>query len=300
MPRGVPKSGFRLTQKRINQGLTRDTLPMVSQIQTQLVAPLSLPIHLETEEEIEHRLQTRFSALERFCKATTVGKNPSMILSGPTGVGKSFTVGKTLAAAGNSIYATVIKGFVRSTGLYKTLYEFRHPNSVVVFDDADSVFDDATSLNLLKAATDSTKRRRLHWLSETDMKDEDGSPIERQFDFEGSVIFITNYDFEDMIKRGSKLSPHFEALMSRSHYLDLSMKSTLDYIVRIKQVVRDHNMLRDAGFSADEEKEIIDFIQENKDNLRELSLRMVLKLSNIMRIDSENWKDLAKITCFKG
>jgi hypothetical protein len=131
------------------------------------------------------------------------------------------------------------------------------------------------------------------------MEDENGDRIERQFDFDGSIIFITNYDFDHMIHRGSKLSPHFEALVSRSHYLDLGMKSVDDYVVRIKQVVRDHGMLQDNGFSEDEEKSIIDYVTENKLRLRELSLRMVLKLANLMRIDAQNWQTLAKTTCLK-
>ena len=102
-----------------------------------------------------------------------------------------------------------------------------------------------------------------------------------------------------MIARGSRLAPHFEALVSRSHYLDLGMKTNDDYVVRIKQVVREHNMLGDAGFSSSEENSLIDFIVENQDKLRELSLRMVLKLANLMRIDPSDWKSLARSTCFK-
>jgi hypothetical protein len=82
----------------------------------------------------------------------------------------------------------------------------------------------------LKAATDSTKGRKLQWLAETKMLDEEGDRMPRFFDFEGSVIFITNYDFDEFIDRGHKLSPHFEALISRSHYLDLAMKTKQDYV----------------------------------------------------------------------
>lgn len=288
MGRGVPKAGYRMTKNRQANGF---------------VAPMNVAkveLKVETESEIEAKLRDRFATLDTMTYATVNGHNKSMIVSGPAGVGKSYSIGQILGDAEGKVYSTVIKGYVRPTGLYKTLYEFRHKNSVIVFDDADSIFADEVALNLLKAACDTTKKRVLHWLTETKMEDEEGEKVPRSFEFEGSIVFITNYNFDDMIARGNKLAPHFEAMISRSHYLDLGMKNSADYVVRIKQVVRDHKMLRDAGFNAHEEKELIDFIVDNKDRLRELSLRMVLKLASLMRINGSNWKTLAKTTAFKG
>jgi len=294
MPRGVPKAGFRMTKNRrlgINKNITvtKKVLPL---------APV-IPVKQETEAEIEKKLSERFGTQVTMVEASVAGRNKSMIISGPAGVGKSFTVGEILDNASKTVYSTIIKGYVRPTGLYKTLYEFRNKNCVVVFDDADSIFNDDVSLNLLKAACDTTRKRVLHWLTETKMEDEDGERMPRSFEFEGSIIFITNYDFDDMIARGSKLAPHFEALVSRSHYLDLGMKTVDDYVVRIKQVVRDHGMLRKEGYTVAEEAALVAFVVQHKNQLRELSLRMVLKLANLMRIDSKNWMTLAKTTCMR-
>jgi hypothetical protein len=288
MPRGVPKNGYRMTKKRLASSRFTKNLNVVK-----------IPVKKESEAEIAQRLTERFNSQCAMVNATVAGKNRAMIISGPPGVGKSHNVGQILGDA-KQVYSTVIKGYVRPTGLYKTLYEYRHPNSVVVFDDADSIFNDDVSLNLLKAACDTTKKRVLHWLTETKMEDEEGERMPRNFEFEGSIIFITNYDFDEMIERGSKLAPHFEALVSRSHYLDLGMKTAEDYIVRIKQVVREHGMLRSQGFTAQQENDVLDYIQENKTRLRELSLRMVLKLANLVEINPNNWKNLARATCLKG
>lgn len=295
MPRGVPKAGFRMTKNRIanNSGYVK---PLAV---AKVVVPM-IPVVQETEAQIEKRLDDRFRALDTMTVATVKGNNKSMIISGPAGVGKSYSIGQILDDNQKKVRSTVIKGYVKATGLFKTLYEFRDANCVIVFDDADSIFSDDVSLNLLKAACDSTRTRTLSWLSESKMEDEEGERLPRSFKFEGSIIFITNYDFDDMIARGSKMAPHFEALVSRSHYLDLSMKSTLDYVVRIKQVVNKHAMLRTAGFSMTEERLVVDFIESNKDKLRELSLRMVLKLAGLMRINPSDWMTLAKTTCFKS
>jgi len=284
MPRGVPRNGFRMTKNRI-AALGR----------AEPVSNAVMIIGQETEQQVEEKLALRFAALETMAAATIDAKNVSLIVSGPSGVGKSYSIEQMLQSAPRS---TMVKGFVRPTGLYKTLYEYRDPGCVVVFDDADSIFQDDVALNLLKAACDTTDRRVLHWLTETRMEDEDGDRMPRSFEFQGSIVFITNYDFDELIRRGSKLAPHLEAMISRSHYIDLAMKTTLDYIVRIKQVLR-NGMLQKQGFTKDEELILIKFIEENQTKLRELSLRMVLKLANLMRIDDMHWKDLARTTAFR-
>jgi len=287
MPRGVPKSGFRMTRKR-----------QAVNFATQVVKP----VRVETVAEIESKLADRFEALAIMSEATGKGINRSLIVSGPAGLGKSFTVEAKLTELeqkGHSV--TYIKGYVRPLALYKLLYETRHPNSVLVFDDSDSVFYDDVSMNLLKGACDSTERRVLHWLSKSIEKeaDEEGESIPEKFEFQGSIIFITNYDFDAMIESGNKLAPHFQALVSRSHYLDLAMKTKMDYIVRIRQVVRG-GMLRDRGFNAAEQTMILEFIENNMERLRELSLRMVVKISGLYKMDKSNWQKLAKQTCFRN
>ena len=287
MPRGVPKSGFRNTRKRQAINFAQQVIK---------------PVRVETVAEIEAKLRDRFEALEVMAEATGKGINRSLIVSGPAGLGKSFTVEaklEELESMGHSV--TYIKGYVRPLALYKLLYETRHAKSVLVFDDSDSVFYDDVSMNLLKGACDSTDRRVLHWLSKSIEKEEDeeGESIPEKFEFEGSVIFITNYDFDAMIASGNKLAPHFEALVSRSHYLDLAMKTKMDYIVRIKQVVRG-GMLKSRGFNAAEETMILEFIVNNMERLRELSLRMVVKISGLYKMDKKNWQKLASQTCMRN
>lgn len=249
----------------------------------------------ESEHEIEKRLNLRFNALNVMATATAKGINRSLVISGPAGLGKSHGVEKAAELhAGDFAH---IKGYIRPTGLYKTLYANRHKGALVVFDDADSLWSDEVSLNLLKAACDTTDVRRLSWLSNAVMETEEGESIPSSFVFDGSVIFITNIDFQMHIDKGSRLAPHFEALMSRSHVLDLGIKNKRDYIVRIKQVLR-QGML-DEKLVPDEKNEIIWFIEDNVEKMRELSLRMVKKLADLMLMDRSGWKDLARITCMK-
>jgi hypothetical protein len=284
MPRGVydRKASFSPAQQIAALRISYDAEPKV----------------IETEDQIEARLAERFEILDILTEACTVGNARALIVSGPAGLGKSFTVERRLADWDpNEVNHTVIKGYVRATGLVKTLYRYREAGQVIVFDDADAIFFDDVSLNLLKAVCDTTERRRVSWLSEGSLIDEESAErLPRSFDFDGTIIFITNYDMDAMIDRGHKLAPHLQALVSRAHYIDLAMKSRRDYLVRIRQVIK-QGLLN--GLTPAQRDDVVEFIEQNHESLRELSLRMAIKLGSLRRDGADRWERLARITCCK-
>ena len=287
MPRGIPKNGFRVRNKNVDTS--------VAQKATLFSAP-----RFETDAEIEAKLASRFSILNIMAEGCTNQTIRSLIVSGPAGLGKSYTVEETLKSWDpDESQWTLIKGYIRPTGLFKLLYEFRHPGNVIVFDDADAVFGDETSLNMLKAVCDSSDRRRVSYMSEFRLiSDESAEMLPKQFDFEGTIIFITNYDFDAMVEKGHKLSPHFQALVSRSHYVDLAMKTKRDYLIRIKQVARD-GLLTQAGLNQTEGAEVLSFIEDNYERMRELSLRMAQKVASVRKLGA-NWEEIARVTCLRN
>lgn len=255
---------------------------------------------IETEEEILDKIKERFAAIDLCVKSAAENKMRSVIISGPPGVGKSFGVTRVLEnfSGCNYVFAS---GKSAATGLYKLLYENRFPNCVIVLDDIDSVFESIDSLNILKKCCDRSKARKISWLTETKfVSDEDGEEIPKSFEFEGNIIFITNIDFDEQISKGSKLSPHFDALMSRSFYISLGIKSKREMVLRIKQVVKEEKMLKQEGLSEQEENKILDFIHKNANRLRDLSLRMCANLSDLYKIDPDNFEHLARVTCFRA
>jgi hypothetical protein len=310
MPKGVAKSGLRMTKQRLaafemtnpeaaqayrEQQAKKNPLHLV-QLYADDLAEQLIPVE-RTDGEIEERLNDLFEAMDIMTEATAHGMNRSLIISGPAGIGKTFGVEKVLANLGANYHVKQVSGFMRLTGLYRLFYENRHKNCTIVFDDSDSIFADEDKLNLLKNATDTKDVRKLSWGAETTMETENGQAIPREFAFEGNVIFITNTDMQSMVDRGGRLSEHFEALISRSHYLAVSMPEKQDYIVRIKQVLRG-GMLRNLGFSVNDEQIIVGFMEDNAERLRELSLRMVLKLAQLAKM-SPKWERLAAATCMK-
>jgi hypothetical protein len=247
------------------------------------------------------RIEKRFSILDDMTKAAIAGDIRAMIVVGPPGVGKSYGVEYQLEKAGmfdqisgKKIKYQVIKGAMTPIGLYCTLYKNSDPRNVLVFDDCDSILLDDVALNILKAALDSGKRRRIHWNADSSMLRREGVPD--QFDFKGSVIFITNLKFDHL--KSKKLQDHLEALQSRCHFLDLTLDTTRDKILRIRQIFRKGDLFQDYELTAEQGEEIVQFMQDNHARLREISLRMALKLADLTKI-GENWQALAESTCMK-
>jgi hypothetical protein len=260
----------------------------------------TLPETTETDEQIDTKLKDRFGVLKILAKASCEGTSRALIVSGPAGLSKSYTIEKALEEFDpTETMWRIIKGYTRPTGIYKALWQSRHKGQILCFDDSDALFGDEQSLNFLKASLDTTERRRISYLAETALYDElEAIVIPSTFDFEGTCIFITNYDFHAIVAKGHKLAPHLTALMSRAHYIDLSMKTRRDYYIRIKQVVAE-GMLEGMGLDKSEEAEVMAFIDEHMDQLNELSLRTAIKLANLKKMGPD-WKRIGKVTLCKN
>jgi len=254
----------------------------------------------ETDEETIDRMRERFEMLEDMTKACKKGDVRAMIVSGPPGVGKSFGVEKVLGKhdlladiAGDSKLKKyeVVKGAMSAIGLYCKLFQYADKDNVIVFDDCDSVLLDDLSLNILKAALDSKKTRRIHWNTDSFKLRNEGVPD--SFEFKGSAIFITNIKFDNV--KSKKLRDHLEALESRCHYIDLTIDTEREKMLRIKQIVGD-GMLDEYQISQEKKDEIVEFIDSNKKRLRELSLRTVLKVADLAKAYPDRWEAMAENT----
>ena len=256
----------------------------------------------ESDDEILTRLRERFSVLTDMTRAVRQGNIRAMIVSGPPGVGKSYGVEDVLFRDG--IFDTlgerkpkyeVVKGAMSSIGLYSKLYEYSEKGNVIVFDDCDSILMEDLSLNILKGALDSGKKRVISWNTDSRVLRSEGVPD--RFEFKAGAIFITNIKFAHV--RSKKLRDHLDALESRCHYIDLEMDTTREKILRIKQVVAEAGMLDAYEFEPEIQNEIIDFIVANQGRLRELSLRTVLKIADLKKAFPLNYQAMARTTVMR-
>lgn len=258
-------------------------------------APKKLDVRL-----LEAAIDERFEALETLADAVVGSNVRSLIVAGAPGVGKTFILDKKLTEAENTgkIQNYVqIKGSISPIGLYVTLYENRKKGAVIVLDDIDSVFNDEESLNLLKGALDSSEKRRISWMKDSSyLRDSD---IPKTFEYEGQIVFITNVDIDAAADRGGKTGNHMAALLSRSVFLDLGIHTNDAIMVRIRSVINKTTMVQDLGLSKAESIRILDWMTDNVDSLRSISLRTVIQVASFMK-SSSDWQKLAKVTMLKG
>ena len=234
-------------------------------------------------------INTRFSFVEKLVKMVATGVQPSAVITGEGGLGKTYTVTKTLEEMGlenqtalleeleegegiSNAYVT-IKGFSTAKGLYRTLYE--NNGGIIVFDDCDSILKDAVALNILKGALDSYDRRYISWNAE--MKESDDLP--RSFEFTGQIIFISNMDADKID----------QAVRSRSMMIDLSMTDE-QKIDRMEHIALSGSFLPE--YEAEIKTDALNLLREIKDDVKEISLRTLIAVAKI-RASNDDWKDLA-------
>jgi hypothetical protein len=216
-----------------------------------------------------------FNNLERLTKMVGRGIQPSLVITGGAGLGKTYLVKKTLTDMGLEEAKQFVhfKGRATAAGLFVTLYE--NSDKIIVLDDCDSVFKDMDAVNMLKAALDSYDTRKLSYISTKPLKDAYGDPVPRHFEFTGKIIFISNIS-------QSKLD---EAIKSRSFVSDISM-NTKQMFQRIDDLKNDietkiPNEVKDKAL------EIMKSLEKKYDGV-EINLRSFIKACRICAMGFDN------------
>lgn len=292
--------GLRVGRNRI---YVKDETCIRSVAQGTAVASISNAVAHQTDEEIGAELIETFNILAEMTDAVACNVVRGLVVSGPAGIGKSHTIintlGRSLDMLGRlnglgSMYE-VISGAMTAAVLYEKLWNYKEEGQVLVFDDCDSVLYDEDALNILKAALDSKKTRRVSWNARSNYLNNNDIP--NSFDYSGGIIFITNVKFDQV--RSQRIANHLEAITSRCHYMDIGVDTNRQKLIHIRNAVARNNMMQQYNFSDSEKQEVMDYIEANHDKLRELSLRMVLKISDLRRAMPHNWKKFAEKNCHK-
>lgn len=257
--------------------------------------PVPEPV-IENPEEIKQRIHDTFASLDILVNAVSSNSVNSLVVSGGAGIGKSYTVNEILCKSLGEDNYVFHSGYLRASHLFRMLWENRNPGQVIVLDDLD-IFRDEQILNLLKAALELKSTRRIGWGTEKEFLDESGDVIPRYFDYEGSVIFLTNDNIYDLIDAQNKNAPHLKAIETRSLVLDMKVRTKREYLEVIK-IKLDQGLLSSKGYDDMEQYEIMDFIEENIDKMRDTSLRMVEKVASLYRIESDQWQTLVRGVMF--
>ena len=280
---------------------------------------------VESDDKIRDRIAERFDVMDEMIQSAAEGEVRGVVVTGPPGVGKSFGVSKALR---NSIELPqleailswdsesgqakpvidkaknekdieerfkFVSGHCTPLKLFEILYEGSAANMVTVFDDCDGVLRNEDSLNLFKVALDTTAEKRIMTWNSTRERAE----VPNKFEFKGSIIVITNINFENPEKASPAMAEHLAAIMSRVYYIDLAISNTREKYLHIEGVCKDHDLLKSMGLAPLQIEEVMTFFKDNLQYFREVSIRTVQKIGKLC-LKHENWMRVAVITTFKS
>lgn len=253
---------------------------------------------IRSDREILVDLKVRFDLLSRLTKGAIDREVRALIITGAPGVGKTFTVEQVLSKA--DVPHLFVRGAPPTAiNLYMMAWNFRHAGNVIVLDDVDGILNDEETINMLKVLCDTGAERKISYYKEAqELKNED---IPKQFSFNGSMIFISNLDFQTFVDQGkNKYAVHFEALMNRSLYLDLRLHSRQEIGVWVNHIAESARLFDIENVPQHQRKPILDFLTEHRENLREFSIRTLKKLCSFAKMEPIRWKDDARVLLLRN
>jgi hypothetical protein len=227
----------------------------------------------------------------------------AILLSGDAGTGKTHWVKKAirdLKLDEQDVY--YVKGAsISAAALYVILYIFREAGKIVVLDDCDIIHKSPAEknaiLDMIKGATEVTKGdRTISWIKATKNQAMKDNNVPMSFDFQGSIIWITNDTIEDIAK---KAKSHWNAISSRFNQIKvyLSAEEKLSYTLYL---IEECGMLgkgcegKEGGYSIKVQNDTIEYISENWEKLNEITPRVATKIADMRQNYPTNWKTLVK------
>ena len=286
---------------RACQGELTRCSPKTWDLSTPSKKQVSKPIKQILNEDRYVEIQKRFSMLNILGDAIIQGNMNALMVAGAPGVGKTFELERALEKAekNKNIQSYVsIKGTISALILYKTLFENKDKGQIILLDDVDRIYGDEEAMNILKAALDSSVIRKVTWGKNSRfLQDED---VPNTFEYYGQVVFITNVDPDRIIAKDSRMSPHMNALISRSVFLDLCIHEPREIFMRIDQVLKYSTLKEDLNIDENQSSLIIEWMKKHIDRLRSVSIRTVLQLAGFIKTAPNDWEDIAKATLVKS
>ena len=247
---------------------------------------------VRSDVEILSDLKERFDILSMLTKGAVAKNIRAMVVTGAPGIGKTYNVEQILERSGTP--HEIVRGTLSAINLYMLAYQYRHPGNVIVLDDADDIFHDEDALNILKVLCDTSANRVVSYRKEAHQLKETDTP--QSFTFNGAMLFISNVDFQRFVDEGkNKFAAHMGALMSRSLYLDLQIHDRNSLGVWVAHIAQSGRIFDREDVPQNLRAPILNFLKEHRDELRELSIRTLMKLCGLAKNNPTNWTGMARV-----
>jgi hypothetical protein len=257
----------------------------------------------KSNNPIVQEVINRFDTVKKISSIFVTGNmaQKGIIISGDAGTGKSHYVQQAFVETNTveDVDYNKSKSFT-AAAFYVKLFLNREKGRVVVFDDCNlaglSSGDKKNVIDLLKGATEMTKGERIiGWERASTNQLMKDNNVPHEFDFQGSIIWITNYSFEELAKWAG---PHWEAIESRFINIKVRLNEqeklmyTLYLLEEVKMLEGDICQTYEGGYDADIVAETIKYIRNNWKDMNNVTARIAAKIADTMLNFPSDWKML--------
>ncbi|QDT24410.1 hypothetical protein [Gimesia chilikensis] len=223
--------------------------------------------------QIKTSLEKKQELLSHHVRLVAKKMSHSLLIYGAQGgMGKSRTVLQVLDEYG--VDPVLINSHITPLALYGVLWQHRE-DSILFFDDVDSMFSSMPHLGLLRSALWGSPRIVTYNSSQL-------SNLPSSFEFTSRVIFAVN-----VIPKNDA----FKAVLSRCDQFELSATNG-----EVIEMMRNLSSEGFHGVTPDECVEVIDYIESNAED-RQLSLRLLgpsLRKLKYAHEEGIDWRPLIK------
>lgn len=234
--------------------------------------------------------------LEGLVVALIKGSTNALFVAGKGGTGKTQTVERVLHANGLSDGKGYFKntGSASASGVYTLLYH--HRNDIILFDDSDGALSDVDARNIIKAATDTKKVRKLVWNKKSSFifnpEEEDPAAYEddlsmapQYYDFKGRIIFISNLPL-------NKLDPD-GALRTRAFVINVDPTDD-ELFTHMGKILMDIKLEDGLQLGKPEREHVLSVVKTSK-RKGDVSLRKLVRALNLAASGAPNWEKLVQL-----
>lgn len=224
-------------------------------------------------------LEQKFYLLREYVKMVCAGNQTGLVIQGEAGLGKSYSVLKTLKESGREfVYAT---GYTTPLQLYQFIYDNRE--KIIFFDDTKNIFKSEAGLEILKAALYSPTGTRLVRYNSSTTK----LSAPSEFVFEGGIVVAVN----DLNRKNSE---DLKAVIDRVLYYEVKFS----YEEKL-QIIADLIKMPYKDLLETDRKAIFDFLRNNTSPATtNINFRLLFKLFEIFRYDKIQFEKLARELIF--
>lgn len=244
--------------------------------------------HIPYTDVLEH--------LEGLVTGVIKGAFNALFVAGKGGTGKTQTVEKVLHSHGLTDGSGYFKntGSASASGVYTLLYQ--HRNDIILFDDSDGALADQDARNLIKAATDTKKSRKLVWNKKSSFifdpdsenpedYEDDPDMAPKYFDFKGRIIFISNLPL-------NKLDPD-GALRTRAFVINVNPTDD-EMFEYMEKILMDIKLEGDISMSKKDREMVLEVVKSSK-RKGDVSLRKLVRALNLAASGAGNWQKLVEL-----